>query len=68
MTGQHEPLWKPEVKSGAQEPVMMSPMSYQGMKRTRDNNIIMAYRCHQPWWSLRHDKGVSNDGNEQNTF
>jgi len=26
-------------------PVMMSPMSYQGIKRTRDNNI-MAYRCH----------------------
>jgi len=23
----------------------MSPMSYQGMKRTHDNNI-MAYRCH----------------------
>jgi len=42
MTGQHEPLWKPEVKSGAREwwafpaphaaPVMMSPMSYQGLK------------------------------------
>jgi len=54
MTGQHEPLWKPEVKSGAPErktfpathaaPVMMSPMSYQGMKRTPDNNI-MAYIC-----------------------
>jgi len=24
---------------------MMSPMSYQGMKRTHDNNI-MVYRCH----------------------
>jgi len=24
---------------------MMSPMSYQGMKRTHDNNI-MAYICH----------------------
>jgi len=23
----------------------MSPMSYQGMKRTHDNNI-MVYRCH----------------------
>jgi len=52
MTGQHEPLWKPEVKSGAPEfpvphaaPVMMSPVSYQGMKRTHDNNI-MAYICH----------------------
>jgi len=55
MTGQHEPLWKPEVISGAPEgqafpaphtaPIMMSPMSYQWMKRTRDNNI-MAYRCH----------------------
>jgi len=43
---------KTEVKSGAPEgygfaaphaaPVMMSPMSYQGMKRTHDNNI-MAY-------------------------
>jgi len=38
---------------------MMSPMSYQGMKRTHDNNI-MVYRCRLPWWSLRHDKGVSN--------
>jgi len=34
MTEQHEPLWKPEAKSGAPEgvsiswPVMMSPMSY----------------------------------------
>jgi len=55
MTGQHEHLWKPEVKSGAPEgwasfaphaaPVMMSPMSYQGMKRTHDNDI-MAYRCY----------------------
>jgi len=55
MTGQHEPLWKPEVTSGAPEglafpapnaaPVMMSPMSYQGMKHTHDNNI-MAYRWH----------------------
>jgi len=55
MTGQHEPLWKSELKSGALEgyafpaphaaPVMMSPMSYQGMKRTYDNNI-MAYRYH----------------------
>jgi len=55
MTGQHEPLWKPEVKWDAPEgyafpaphaaPVMISPMSYQGMKRTHDNNI-MAYRCH----------------------
>jgi len=49
MTGQHQPLWKPEVKSGAfpaphAVPVMMSPVSYQGMKRTHDNNI-MAYRC-----------------------
>jgi len=53
MTGQHEPLWKPEVKSGAPHaaPVMMSPMSYQGMKLTHDNNI-MAYRWHYPWWSL----------------
>jgi len=34
------------------------------MKRTHDNNI-MAYRCHQPWWSQRHDKEVSNDGNDQ---
>jgi len=43
------------VKSGAPEGksfpaphaahVMMSLMSYQGMKRTHDNNI-MAYRCH----------------------
>jgi len=43
MTGQHEPLRKPEVKSGAfpaphTAPVIMSPMSYQGMKRTHDNN------------------------------
>jgi len=45
---------------------MMSPMTYQGMKRTHDNNI-MAYRC-QPWWSPRHDKGVLNDGNDQKTF
>jgi len=46
MTGQYEPLWKPVVKSGAPEgsafpaphaaPVMLSPMSYQGMKRTHD--------------------------------
>jgi len=53
MTGQHEPLRKPEVKSGVPEgyafpapraaTVMMYPMSYQGMKRTHDNNI-MAYR------------------------
>jgi len=42
-------------------------MSYQGMKRTHDNNI-MAYRCHWPWWSLRYDKGVSNDGNDQKTY
>jgi len=29
-TGQHEPLWKPEVKSGASDaaPAIMSPMSY----------------------------------------
>jgi len=40
---------------------MMYPMSYQGMKRTNDNNI-MDYSCHKPWWSLRHDKGVSIDG------
>jgi len=42
MTGQHERLWKPEMKSGAPEgafpalhsaPVMMFPMAYQGMKR-----------------------------------
>jgi len=55
MTGQHEPLWKPEVKSGAPEgyvvpaphavPVMISPVSYQGLKHTHDNNS-MAYRCH----------------------
>jgi len=55
MTGQHEPLWKPEVKSGSPErkalpasdaaPVMMSSMSYQGMKRTHYNNII-ACRCY----------------------
>jgi len=50
MTGQHEPLWKPEVKSGAPKdphaaPVMMSHMSYQWIQRTHDNNI-MAYRCH----------------------
>jgi len=55
MTGQHEPLLKPEMKSSAPEgeafpaphasPVMISPTSYQGMKRTHDNNI-MAYRCH----------------------
>jgi len=43
---QHEPLWKPEVKSVALYAAhgMMSPMSYQGMKRTHANNI-MAYRC-----------------------
>jgi len=35
---------------------MMSPRSYQGMRRTHDNSI-MAYRCHYPWWSLRHNKG-----------
>jgi len=47
-------------------PVMMSPMSYQEIKRTHDNNI-MPYRCH--WlWSLRHDNGVSNDGNDQQTL
>jgi len=55
MTGQHEPLWKPEVKSGDPEgkhfllrirhPSWCPPMSYQGMKRIHDNNI-MAYRCH----------------------
>jgi len=46
MTGQHEPLRKPEVISGApySAPVMMPPLSYQGMKRTHDNNI-MAYIC-----------------------
>jgi len=54
MARQHELKWKPEVKSGASEgqafpaphaaPVMMFPMSYQGMKRTHDNNI-MAHRC-----------------------
>jgi len=77
MTGQHEPLWKPEVKSGAPEgqaspaphvaPATMFPMSHQGMKRSHDNNI-MAHRCHLPWRSQRHDKGVSNDGNGQITF
>jgi len=50
MTGQHEPLWKPVVKSGAPggkafpaphaAPIMMSPMPYQGMKRTLDKNEI----------------------------
>jgi len=49
MTGQHEPLCKPEVKSAFPAPhaapVIMSPMLYQGMKRTYGNNI-MAYRCH----------------------
>jgi len=39
-------------------------MSYQGMKHNHDNNT-MGYRCNKPWWSLRHDKGVSNDGNKQ---
>jgi len=53
MTEQHEPLWKSEVKSCAPKgqavpaphapPVMMSSMTYQGIKRTHDNNI-MAYR------------------------
>jgi len=36
MTGQHKPLWKPAPNTS---PVMMSPMSHQGMKRTYDNNI-----------------------------
>jgi len=45
MTGQHEPLWKPVEKSGAPAPVMMSPMSYQGMKNTHGNNI-MANTCY----------------------
>jgi len=66
MTELHEPLWKPEMKSGAPEgwafpaphaaPVVISPMSYQGMKSTHDNNNI-AYR-----------KGSVNDGNDQKTF
>jgi len=57
MTEQYEPLWKLEVKSGTPEgltfpaphaaPVMMSHMSYWGMKSTHDN-AIMAYRC-QSW-------------------
>jgi len=41
---------------------MMSPMSYQGIKRTHDNNVI------SNGGSLRHDKVVSNDGNDQKTF
>jgi len=40
---------------------MMSPVSYQGMKGTHDNNI-MAYICRE---QLRHDKGVSNEGKDQ---
>jgi len=61
------------VKSGAPEgqafpappaaPVMMSHMLYQGIKIT--HNFIMTYRWHQPRWSLRHDKAVSNDDNDQ---
>jgi len=42
---------------------MMSPMSYQGMRRTHDNNIVA-----NRWWYPRHDKGVSNDGIDQKTF
>jgi len=52
-TGQHEPLWKPEAKSGAPEgqatpaphaaPATMPPMSYQGMKRTLDKKSWPAY-------------------------
>jgi len=38
VTGQHEPLGKPEVKSGAPEG------SNKGMKRIHDNNT-MTYRC-----------------------
>jgi len=34
------------------------------MKCTHDNNI-MAYRCHQPRWPPRLDKGVPNDDNDQ---
>jgi len=50
MTGQHELLWKSGVKAGASEgyaipaphgvPVMMSPMSYQGMKSTNIKDKI----------------------------
>jgi len=36
------------------------------MKSTHDNNI-MAYRYYSPLYSLRHDKGMSNDGNDQET-
>jgi len=35
---------------------MMSPMSKQ------------YHGLHMSWWSLRHDKVVSNDGNDQNNF
>jgi len=46
---------------------MMSPMLYQGMKRTHDNNImasdVISHGC-----SLRYYKGVSNDGNDQKPF
>jgi len=54
MTGQHEPLWKSEwnhvlrkgklscFACGTRHDV---PMSYQGMKRTHDNNT-MVYICH----------------------
>jgi len=34
-------------------------------KNTHDNNI-MEYRCHKPWWSLRHDKRVSDENYDKN--
>jgi len=34
------------------------------MNPTHEKNV-MAYGCHKPCWSLRHDKGVSDDSNDQ---
>jgi len=37
------------------------PEGKQEGEYTNDTNII-AYKCNSLWWSLRHNKGVSNDG------
>jgi len=77
MAGQHEPLWKPEEKSGVREGkhflLRMRHPWWCPLCRIKEWNVIMTTIS---WptgvishgWSLRHDKRISNDSNGQNTF
>jgi len=59
MTGQHEPLWKPEVKSGAPEglafPACMRHPSWRPLCRIMEWKILMTTK---PW----HTDSISHGG------